>query len=340
MIKILTNWRWEDLFRPMSKYLKNIEIIGLRKDKKTSYWYNSFWKTYQESKKNYNIIHSNCRQDIFFFKKRKWVKYIFESHWVHPWISLKYSLICAEKIINKILLLLLYPIFKLWFLYNIKNVDIHYVSIPGILELTKKSNKNAKWLPNPVDTKLFYKKKDRLILDGKKINIFYPTWFRSIKNSEYAFLLMIKLQKKYKNINFYFIRQSVSNFNKFKKELNILSKNIIWLDQIKRENLPFYYSADRDLVLWSFYPKKVYAILNMIEIEAMVCEAPILCCDLNEIIFEPIENIEDIAYKIIEDKKYRNWYIKRNYDYIIKIHWIDNVARIYEKDIQVLLNKW
>jgi len=77
----------------------------------------------------------------------------------------------------------------------------------------------------------------------------------------------------------------------------------------------------------------------MIENEAMACKAPVLCCDLNEIIFEPLEKLEDLAYKIIEDKKYRNWYIERNYDYIKKVHSCEAVAKIYEEDIKELMKK-
>lgn len=341
MIKILTNGRWESLIKPLEKYIKDVSIIWLQKDKKYEYNdYNSFKKIQQEIKKNkYNIVHMNSWFDIFFFKRDKGVKYIFESHGPHPGISLKYSLIFVEKTIIKIIILLFYRLFKIAFLYKIRKVDIHYVSILGILDLAKQSNPNVKWLPNVVDTELFKKQKECLKLDDKYINIFYPTWLRKIKNSGFALELMEKMQKKYKNIKFYLIKQSVSNFQRYKGQLEKIENNIIRLDQIPREKIPFYYSADRDLVLGSFFPEKTYAMLNMIENEAMACKAPTLCCDLNEVVFEPIEKLEELAYNIIDNKEYREKYIEKTYRYVIKVHGIQNVAKIYEKEINILLKK-
>ena len=103
--------------------------------------------------------------------------------------------------------------------------------------------------------------------------------------------------------------------------------------------MPNYYSANRDLLLGSFFLEKPYAMLNMIENEAIACKAPVLCCDLNEVIFEPLENLEDLAYKIIEDKEYREWYIERNYQYIKKTHSCEAVVKIYEEDIKELMKK-
>lgn len=341
MIKILTNWRWEVLIKPLEKYLKDMHIIWLKKDKKYAYNdYSTFQKIQQELRKNkYDVVHMNSWFDIFLFKKYKEIKYIFESHGPHPGISLKYSLLFAENPLTRIFIFFFYPLFKIIFLYKIRKVDLHYVSIPGILDLARQSNPKAKWLPNPVDTEIFRKQKECLKLNDTYINIFYPTGLREIKNSGFALDLMSKLQKKYKNIRFYIIKQSVSNFKKYKKQLEKIEKNIIRLDQVPREQIPFYYSADRDLVLGSFYPEKTYAMLNMIENEAMACKAPVLCCDLNEIIFEPIEKLEKLAYKIIDNKEYRKKYIERNYAYVINVHGIQNVAKIYEKDIHALLDK-
>lgn len=341
MIKILTNGRGETLIKPFEKYLKDTRIIWLQKDKKYEHNdYNSFKKIQQELKKNrYDVMHMNSWFDIFLFRRKKRVKYIFESHGPHPGISFRYSLMFAESWIIKTFIFFFYRLFKIIFLYKIRKVDLHYVSIPGILDLTRQSSPKAKRLPNPVDTEMFKKQKEHVKLDNKYINIFYPTGLRKIKNSGFALELMEKLQKRYKNIRFYLIKQSVSNFQRYKKQLEKIEKNIIRLDQIPREKISFYYSADRDLVLGSFFPEKTYAMLNMIENEAMACKAPTLCCDLNEIVFEPIEKLEKLAYKIIDDKAYRKEYIEKTYRYVIKVHGIQNVARIYEKDIHALLSK-
>ncbi len=339
MKRVLTNSWWELLFCPLSDYLEGVKIVPSW-NQNYSYsllWFRKISNVLQS--KFFDIVHLNWWPEIFFLKKRSGVKYIFESHGVHPWLSLKYSLICIENILMKIFLFVTYPFRKILFLINIKKIDLYLVSIPWILPLATKIRKDAKWLPNPIDTRVFKKTSRSFDLDVNRINVFYPTWFRDIKNTEYALALMLKLKERYRNISFYCIKQSVSNYKKFKKQLELLGDSIIWLDYIPRDQFPYYYSADRNLVLWSFFPDKIYAVLNLIELEAMACEAPILCCDLNEIIFEPIGNMEKMAYKIIEDKSYKDWYVKRNYDYVVKVHWMENIAKVYEKYIQILLEK-
>ncbi|MDR2640881.1 MAG: hypothetical protein LBC61_06395 [Candidatus Peribacteria bacterium] len=96
------------------------------------------------------------------------------------------------------------------------------------------------------------------------------------------------------------------------------------------------YSANWDLVLGAFYYEKFAAILNTIELEAMACKAPIIACDLNEIIFKPLDEIENLAYKIIDDKEFRKAYVEKNYKYVLKVHSTKNVAKIYEKYIEDL----
>jgi hypothetical protein len=108
---------------------------------------------------------------------------------------------------------------------------------------------NSKWLPNPVDIDIFYKRSECFQLDDNYINIFYPTSLRDIKNPDFALDLMYKLKMKYLNIRFYFIKQSVSNVKKYAKKIKLLEENIIWLNQLYRSELPFYYSANWDLVL-------------------------------------------------------------------------------------------
>jgi len=318
--------------------LNNILIIWLNKDKYYNYNdYNVFSKLNIELEKDkYNIVHMNSWFDLFVFKRKKWVKYIFESHAIHPGISLKYSLLITESFTNKIVIVLFYPIFKLIFLLKIKQIDLYLVSIPWLLDLTK--NYNSLWLPNPIDITLFYKNENHLELDNNYINIFYPTWLREIKNPVFAFELIKKIKLKYNNTRFYFIKQSVSNYKRYEKYIKNIEENIIWLDQIDRDKITYYYSADWDLVLGSFYPEKPYAVLNMIELEAMACKAPIIVSDLNELIFKNFVELKELAFNIIENKDFREKYIEKNYEYILSKHSWENVAKIYEKYINKLLN--
>lgn len=333
-MKLLLNGRWELLISPLQKYINTIKITPLILLKK---WINDYQSPFFLSKYlkdgKYNAVHMNSRFDIIFLFKQKNVKYIFESHWFHPWISFSLGWNITENRLKKIIFLFGYPFFKLCFLYNIKRVDLYYVSIPGIAAYLN-GKYQARRLPNPIDMELFCKKESSLALwSDQDIKIFYPTGFRKIKNSKFALQLMVKLQEKYKNIKFYIIKTHTHNLKKYHNILSQIEKNIIWLNKVERNQLPNYYNADRDCILGSFYPNKYYAILNMIELEAMACQAPIVCHDMHEIIFEPLDNIFDLIVKLIEDKSFAQAYIQKNYNYVLNTHADNIIAKKYESDL-------
>jgi len=336
MIKILTNGRWEALQKPLEKFMNQVKIEGLDNYKKHYNDYDSYFLILKCIKNNkFDAVHMNCWPDLFLFTKNKNIKYIFEAHTAIPGMNFKYWNIFIENPLKKLIYILLYPIFKFFYNYKISKVDLFYVSIPWLLDLT---GSKGKWLPNPVDLSFFYKSNNSFELDKNYINVFYPNWLRKSKNCKYALDLMYKIQWKYKKVKFYMIN-SHWNQGKYKEELNLIKDNIVWINTINHSQMPNYYSADWDLLLGSFFPEKPYAMLNMIENEAMACKAPVVCCDLNEVIFEPLENLEELSYKIIEDKEYKNRYIERNYNYIKKVHSCEAVAKIYEKDIKNLMRK-
>lgn len=338
-MKILINWRGENLIKIIENYSSKVSVVGLHDD----LWYQrtdfSTWKLlHKEAKiRKYHIVHMNSRFDSILFFKRKGIKYIFESHAIHPWISLKYSLLITESFRKKLLITLAYPMIKLCYWYNIKRFDLYYVSIPGIAAFLN-GKYGEKWLPNPVDTFHFYDKEPALELDKTFINIFYPTGFRKIKNSEFALQLMLQLQNRYPKIKFYLIKTHTQHLKSYLPLLKQLEKNIVWIDKIPREKMAEWYSADWDCILGSFFPDKYYAILNMIELEAMACKAPVLGHDLYEVLFEPLENMFPLACKLIEDKEFRAQYIKRNYEYVMKVHGPESVAQQYEKDLLKLFS--
>ena len=157
-MKLLLNGRWELLISPLQKYINTIKITPLILLKK---WINDYQSPFFLSKYlkdgKYDAVHMNSRFDIIFLFKQKNVKYIFESHWFHPWISFSLGWNITENRLKKIIFLFGYPFFKLCFLYNIKRVDLYYVSIPGIAAYLN-GKYQARRLPNPIDMELFCKK--------------------------------------------------------------------------------------------------------------------------------------------------------------------------------------
>lgn len=95
-----------------------------------------------------------------------------------------------------------------------------------------------------------------------------------------------------------------------------------------------YYSHDWDLVIGNLYGEKPYAILNMIELEAMAHRLPIIAIDHYEILKYPLSDISIIAKKLITDKGYKQEYVERNLAYIYESHSPQSVAQIYSSNLK------
>jgi hypothetical protein len=113
--------------------------------------------------------------------------------------------------------------------------------------------------------------------------------------------------------------------------IRTLHDAITWLPKANQETMREYYLHDWDLVIGSLYKEKPYAILNMIELESMAYQLPILAIDHYETLFYPIEAIEEIAKKLVSDRNYRNEYTKKNLDYILEHHAPKRVSERYRK---------
>lgn len=81
-----------------------------------------------------------------------------------------------------------------------------------------------------------------------------------------------------------------------------------------------YYRHDWDLVIGSLYPEKPYAILNMIELESMAYQLPIVAVDLYEILLYPINEVPTLAKKLIDDAAFKKEYSKKNREYMKERH--------------------
>lgn len=101
----------------------------------------------------------------------------------------------------------------------------------------------------------------------------------------------------------------------------------------------YYYGAKWDLVIGSLYPKKPYAILNMIELESISYKLPILAIDLYEVLLYEVDDIEKVALRLLEDPLYKEKYIEKNYAYIARTHAPEVVASVYEVLIDSLYEK-
>lgn len=339
-INILTDWWWEILIYPFEAYLKNIKIERLNKWilwKKSFDWgdfKNALYMRKYENNYNFDVIHYNNWVDPIVCKFPKDKITIYESHSIHIWLNFNKTIIDIESKIKKIICFFIYPFYKIIFYYKINKVNIYYTSIPSVLPYAKKIRKDAIWLPNVVDFNLFWIVNDKLNLDKNYINIFLPTSIRKRKNQIKSWEIINNFSKKYNNLRLYVVNHPSSNYDSIDKYIKKFKNNIIWVPLIPREKLPIYYNSDWNIVFWSLYKHDDYAMLNMIELEAMACKCPIIATDSFEIIKISYENIEKLAWKVLEDNNYKNYYVNRNYDYVKKYHSIENVSKIYFENLK------
>lgn len=125
-------------------------------------------------------------------------------------------------------------------------------------------------------------------------------------------------------------------FNAFRKIID--EKEVVYHDRMPREELAKYYRS-ADLVLGQFNP--VYANFSLVELETMACGAPIVTLDKYEIKkeFNNLNRLENLAFRLLENKEFRQRFMKRNLEYVKKMHGEREVAQINIKHINSVLKK-
>jgi hypothetical protein len=70
-----------------------------------------------------------------------------------------------------------------------------------------------------------------------------------------------------------------------------------------------------------------------VELEAMACGGPIITLDKYEINTYPLNDLEKLAFKLLENKDFKNRYIKKNIVYINKMHSPNSVSKLNIENI-------
>lgn len=344
-IKILTDSRWEILIYQLEKVSNVFSIDRLNKDllgKKSfdgSEFKNALEMRKRELDKEYDVLHYNNRMDMVLCRIPSSKVTIYESHSIHFGLDLRNTLYDLETPWKKFSGFFVHFIYKFIFFFRIKKVDVYFTGIPSPLPYARKFRKDAIWLPNALDFELFEKHYDVISLDKAFINMFLPSAIRVQKYQQKAREIIDNMSKKYPNIKIYTIDHKTSNHKLVKNYLEKYKDKITWLPMVPREEIGRYYKSDFDLVLWSLWPYDDYAMLNMMELECMVCKSPIVAMDSFEIIKTPFNKIEELAWKILEDPMYRKEYVQRNYDYVKRVRSLENVHKLYYDTLKPIILK-
>jgi len=68
--------------------------------------------------------------------------------------------------------------------------------------------------------------------------------------------------------------------------------------------------------------------------QIMACKKPIVTYDTHELIKVERENLFDLTKRIFEDRKFKNEYIERNYQYTIDFHSEKAICKIHLENLK------
>jgi len=291
-------------------------------------------KLYKNNKiQKYNIVHFNNTENFLNFKKNDNQISIAESHGFDFWVNYKW-LVKDEKNIFKYIIWNIINFLIWWKIKKkIQEFDIYYCSTPDMLEPLKKYvRKDVKWLPNPINTNIFNPEGSIIKLEWSPA-CFFPTRLHWDKKPEYAIDIFKKyIKPNFPNATLHLLNQWFE-LNKYKKIL--LDKNTyFWHDFMDKETLA---SKIRwsDLCFWDF---SIWG-LSLMPMQIMACKKPIITYDKHEIVKVEKENLLNLTKKILEDRNFRNDYIEKNYNHIIKYHTEDAISKIHLENLKPILKE-
>jgi len=214
-----------------------------------------------------------------------------------------------------------------------QQADIMYVSTPNMLEHAKKIREDAIWLPNPINKDLLNPSLPKIVLEGNP-SVFMPTRMHTYKNPLFGVNLFKKIKAKYPKAKLHVVRYPTGDDDPlFNEMMTMLPKeDVIIHPRIDRTQVGTYYKS-ADLLLGQF--NENYANFSLVELDGMACGAAVVTLDKYEIKneYSSLENLEKLAFRLLEDKKFRKKIIDRNLKYVSTVHSEKNVANILQKDI-------
>ena len=215
--------------------------------------------------------------------------------------------------------------------YNLKKCDKVLVSTPDILGIAKKFREDAEYLPNPVDTELFYPKPLAKHGGKKKVLIASDSnW--NVKGTDIVIRALSKIKDK---VEVSIIAYGVD----FKKTLSLaysLGLHLNILPKIPHKKLNQYY-WDADVVVDRFK----LGSLGLVSLEAIACGRPVIAYvsskypEYKDFPLKDVSTKEDVA-RAVSDADAKLW--QKEYAYLGKHHKTENVVekllRIYSDFIK------
>ena len=297
----------------------------------------NFWmvqKMYRNQEiQKYDIVQFNNTENFLNFRKQEWQLSIAESHGFDFGVNYQWFVKDEKNPVKYIIWNIINILFWWKIRKKIQEFDIYYCSTPDMLEpLRKKVRADVKWLPNPINTEIFQPEWETIKLEWSP-SFFFPTRVHGDKKPEIA----IDIFRKYIKPNFPEATLHLLEWGyevpKYKKLLSD-KRTYFWHGFMDKETLAA-------KIRGSDYCFGDFSIggLSLMPMQIMACKKPIVTYDMHEIIKIPREELWELTKKLLENEKYRNKSIQKNYDYIMKYHTEKAVCNIHLKNIRSMLKE-
>ena len=221
-----------------------------------------------------------------------------------------------------------HPLWKRIVQHNLKKCDKVLVSTPDILEIAKMHREDAEYLPNPVDTELFYPKP--MLERSKKLRVLIASnsdW--KVKGTDIAIRALSKIKDE---VNASIIRYG-KDFDKTVKLAKSLNIDLQILEKVPHDKTREYYWS-HDIVIDQFK----LGSLGMVSLEAIASGRPVVTfvssnyAEYKEFPLKDVETEEKIINAILT-ADVKLW--EEEYAYLIKYHnpkiIIRRLLQIYEQ---------
>ena len=204
--------------------------------------------------------------------------------------------------------------------HNIKHCDKVLVSTPDIFNIAEKFRKDVEYIPNPVDTSIFYPKKADSQSEKLKVLIAASCNWK-VKGTDLAINALSKLTRK---IETYIISYG-RDFAKTLALADSLGLTLNVLPKTPHQNMREYYWKV-DIVLGSFGAGS----LGMVALEAIACGRPVITYVSSrypEYDAFPLKDVNtaDKIVDAIKDASHKLW--KAEYRYLKKYHSPEMIAQ-------------
>lgn len=209
--------------------------------------------------------------------------------------------------------------------YNLKHCDRVLVSTPDILDIAREYRADAEYLPNPVDTSIFYPKPLKQHSGKRKVLIASEcNW--SVKGTDLAIKALSRIKDE---VDVSIIRYGV-DFDRTLALASSLGLRLNVLPKVPHERVnKYYWSAD--VVTDQFK----LGSLGMISLEAIACGRPVITYlssgydEYDDFPLKDVDTINEIV-NAVKNASFALW--EAQYKYLLKYH---NPVKIGEKIIRV-----